>query len=94
LLWKKWHWDRLLVEFLGIPLSVSFHHDSLYSHIIWGLNNRHVSGCSSDTYSRPIDTNNNNNNNTLQAFTMPDDFVDYFFEVDHIMVMGMKHNRR
>jgi hypothetical protein len=25
--WTKWHWDRLLYEFFGLPLSVSFHRD-------------------------------------------------------------------
>jgi hypothetical protein len=37
---------------------VSFHHDSPYSYITWGMNNRPVGGHSSKTWSPPIDINN------------------------------------
>jgi hypothetical protein len=47
--WIKWHWDRVFFEFFGFPLAISFHHDSPYSYIIWGINNRPVGGRSSET---------------------------------------------
>jgi hypothetical protein len=40
-----WHFSELF----GLPLSVSFHHGSPCSYIIWGMNNRPVCGCSSET---------------------------------------------
>jgi hypothetical protein len=33
---------------------------ALYSYIIWGINNRLVGDCSSETESHPIDMNNTN----------------------------------
>jgi hypothetical protein len=32
--WKKWHWDRILYEFFGFPLSISSHRGSPYSYIV------------------------------------------------------------
>jgi hypothetical protein len=52
-------WDRFFSEFLSFPLPISFHHGSQYSYIIWGINNRSVGGCSSETQCHPIDINNN-----------------------------------
>jgi hypothetical protein len=40
---------RVLLRVLQIPLSISFHHDSPCSYIIWRMNNRPVSGRSSET---------------------------------------------
>jgi hypothetical protein len=60
--WVKWYWDRFLSEFLGF----SSHYHSIWAvhtHIMWGMNNRHVRGRSSETWSRPINMNNNNNKN-------------------------------
>jgi hypothetical protein len=37
------------------PLYISFHHGSPCSCITWGINNRSVGGCSSETWSHPID---------------------------------------
>jgi hypothetical protein len=37
--WTKWLWDRYVSEFFGFTLSISFHHGSPYSYIIWGMNN-------------------------------------------------------
>jgi hypothetical protein len=50
--WTEWHWDRFLSEFFGFPLSASLHRGSPYSCITWGMNNRPVSGRSSDTEAR------------------------------------------
>jgi hypothetical protein len=40
---------QVFSELFSFSLSVSFHHGSLYSYIIWGMNNRPVGGCSSET---------------------------------------------
>jgi hypothetical protein len=40
-------------------LSVSFHHGSSHSYIIWGMKNRPIGGYSLETWSHPIDMNNN-----------------------------------
>jgi hypothetical protein len=63
--WKKWQWDRFFSEFFGFPLSISFHHHSPYSYIIWGMNNMSISGSSSETSSHPI----KNNNTVRQVFS-------------------------
>jgi hypothetical protein len=39
--------------------SISFHHGSPCSYIIWGINNRPVHGCSSETSSHPAYMNSN-----------------------------------
>jgi hypothetical protein len=44
-------------EFFGIFLSVSFHCGSPHLHITWGMNNRPVSGRSSEAWFHPIDMN-------------------------------------
>jgi hypothetical protein len=49
-LWlTEWHWDRFFSNFFSCLLSVSLHHGSPYSYIIWGMNYRHVGGRSSET---------------------------------------------
>jgi hypothetical protein len=40
-----------LGQLLGCPLSISFHHGTPFSYIIWGMNSRPVGGCSSETVS-------------------------------------------
>jgi hypothetical protein len=50
---------RFITEFFGFPLSISFHHGSLYSYIIWGMKNRPTGGRNSQTQSHPINMNNN-----------------------------------
>jgi hypothetical protein len=50
---------QVFLQVLWFPLSVSFHHDSPYSYIIWGMNNRPVGGRRSETQSLPIDINGN-----------------------------------
>jgi hypothetical protein len=40
-------------EFFSFPLPISFHHGSPRSCITWGMNNRHIGGCSSETQSHP-----------------------------------------
>jgi hypothetical protein len=35
--WTKWHWDRFFSKIFSVPLSVSFHHDSPLSYIIWRI---------------------------------------------------------
>jgi hypothetical protein len=54
---------QVSVRFIRFPLSISTHRGSPYSYIIWGMNNRPVGGCSSDTLSHPTDMNDNNINN-------------------------------
>jgi hypothetical protein len=27
--WTKWHWDRFFSEYVGFPLSISFHRSSI-----------------------------------------------------------------
>jgi hypothetical protein len=44
----KWHWDRVFPEFFSFPLWISFHHGSPCSYITRNMNNRHVSGRSSE----------------------------------------------
>jgi hypothetical protein len=63
--WTKWHWDKFFSEFIGFRLSISLHHGSPYSHIIWGMNNRPSGGHSSEIWSHPIDMKNNKNNNPV-----------------------------
>jgi hypothetical protein len=46
-------------EFFGFLQSVSFHCGSPYSYIIWGMNNRLIGGCNSETWSHPIYMNMN-----------------------------------
>jgi hypothetical protein len=41
--------EQIFSEFYGFPLSISFHHHSPYSYIIWGMNNMSVSGSSAET---------------------------------------------
>jgi hypothetical protein len=43
----------------SFPLSILFRHGSPCSYSIWGMNNRPVGGCSSETLAHPIDRNNN-----------------------------------
>jgi hypothetical protein len=50
---------QVFSKFFGFTLSVSFHRRFPYPYIIWGMNNRPVSGRSSETQSHPIDLNNN-----------------------------------
>jgi hypothetical protein len=65
----KWRWNRIVYEFFGISLSVSFHRwPSPYSYITWRMNNRLIGGFSSETLSRPIDMNNNKMCLELQTF--------------------------
>jgi hypothetical protein len=53
-LWlSEWQWDRIFSELLCFPLSISFHCGSPYSCITWGMNNRPIGGCSSETYFHP-----------------------------------------
>jgi hypothetical protein len=54
----KWHSDRLFSEFFGFILSVSFHRGSPYWYIIWGISNRAVGGCISETSPHLTDMNN------------------------------------
>jgi hypothetical protein len=63
-LWAQWHRDRFLSEFIGFPLSISFHCGSPYSYIIWKMNNR-LRCCSSETLSRPIDMEDDGDNNNM-----------------------------
>jgi hypothetical protein len=53
---------KLFIRVFRFPLSVSFHHGSPCSYIIWEMNNRPAGGRSSETQSHPIDKNNNNHN--------------------------------
>jgi hypothetical protein len=48
-----------LSGFFRFPLSVSFHHESTYLYIIWGINNMLVGGRTSEASSLPIDMNYN-----------------------------------
>jgi hypothetical protein len=57
--WVKCYWNRFFSEFFAFPLSISFHHSSPFSYMIWGMNNRPV-GRSSERQSHPINMNNNN----------------------------------
>jgi hypothetical protein len=50
---------RLLSEFFGFPLLISFHHGSPCSYITWGMNSRLIGGSSSEMF-HPIDMNSNN----------------------------------
>lgn len=58
--WRKWHWDRLVSMLIGFLLSISFHHSSPYSYIVWWMHNRPLCGCSSGIFFRPTDMNINN----------------------------------
>jgi hypothetical protein len=29
--WTKWHWDRLLSEYVGLPLPLSFHEYAIFT---------------------------------------------------------------
>jgi hypothetical protein len=51
--------------FFGLPLSVSFHCSCPYSHVTWGMNNRPIGICSSETYSHPINMKNTTNPTAL-----------------------------
>jgi hypothetical protein len=53
--WTKWNGG----EIFDFVLSISFHRGSPHSHITWGMNNMPAGGCSSQTQSHPLDTNNN-----------------------------------
>jgi hypothetical protein len=44
--------------------SISFHHGSPLSYIIWGMNNRPIRGCSSETKSHPINISNHHHVNS------------------------------
>jgi hypothetical protein len=58
-----------LPEFSDFTLSVSFHRGSPLSHIIWGMNNRPVTGCSSETQCHTTDMNSNKGN-TVWGFEL------------------------
>jgi hypothetical protein len=45
---------------IAFTLSVSFHHGSPCSYLIWGIKSRSVRGRSSETQAHPIHTNMNN----------------------------------
>jgi hypothetical protein len=47
----KWHWDTFLAKFFGCRLLLLFHRGYPYSDMIWGMNNKPVSGRSSETSS-------------------------------------------
>jgi hypothetical protein len=55
--WTKQHWGRFFSEFLGFPLSISFHPSSACSCITWRMNKRPNGGCSSEISSHPTDIN-------------------------------------
>jgi hypothetical protein len=48
---------QVFLRVLLFPLSVSFHRGCPYSYITWGMNNRDVSGRSSETFPQTIDMN-------------------------------------
>jgi hypothetical protein len=52
--WTKRHWDRVFSEFLGFPLSTSFHRGSSYSYTSFWTNSRPVACHSSVISSRFI----------------------------------------
>jgi hypothetical protein len=54
--WTKWHWDRIFSEFFSSPCQYST--EAPYSYIIWGMNNRLLGDCSSETYSHPTNMKN------------------------------------
>jgi hypothetical protein len=55
----KWHWDRI---FSGFPCQ--YHSTvALFSRITCKISNRHVGGCSSETYHHPIYMNMEMKNN-------------------------------
>jgi hypothetical protein len=45
----KFAMGQVFVEVLQISLSISLHHGSPFSYIIWGMNNRPSGGHSSET---------------------------------------------
>jgi uncharacterized membrane protein len=53
--WTKWPWDRLLSSLIFLCQYHSI--VALHTHIIWEINNKPVGGCSSETYSHPINMN-------------------------------------
>jgi hypothetical protein len=49
------------LQILRFALPISLRHGSSHSYITWGMNNKPVHGCISETHFETIYINNNNN---------------------------------
>jgi hypothetical protein len=87
--WTKWYWDRFFSEFFGFPLLMSFHCCSPFLFFSWGMSNRPVGSCSSETLSHPININNNKINEDVVSSNILSRFFENYKIHLHLVVLDL-----